>query len=184
MTTPRQLYTPSIKGWIDSCQDRASADKHHMTVSWASSLHVSRCEMSRLPTQKWNYVFSILKLWMNIGPAKDRNRICPRTSDQEKCTKQTLWNLQSWSFTLNIVNVLHLKDAIKFTLMCTSHGGMYGAHSMFGKNSVASKQWMLLLFEDEITYWSMDAIYFFGCNVQEKNLSFYPDWLCQEIGQS
>ena len=54
--------------------------------------------------------------------------------------------------------------------MCTSHGGMYGVHGMFGKNSIASKH-----FKDEITYWSMDVIYFFRCNVQEKNLCLYPD---------
>ena len=37
----------------------------------------------------------------------------------------------------------------------------------------------LLLFEDEITYWSMDVFYFFRCTMQEKNLCLYPD--CQTV---
>ena len=39
-------------------------------------------------------------------------------------------------FSVNIVNVLHSKDAIiKFALICSSHGGMYGLHQ-FGKISI------------------------------------------------
>ena len=38
-------------------------------------------------------------------------------------------------FNLNIVNVLHLKYALKFILKCVSHGGMHDGHQ-FGKNSI------------------------------------------------
>ena len=66
-TLPLQPYTPSredkgplltlsISKWIDSCQNRASSDKYHMTISRTHmkpvvlAVYVSWSSMSHLPT--------------------------------------------------------------------------------------------------------------------------------------